>query len=114
MGNGGNARVAVGGRTCGIELDCHHSCRVSLFNFNRGRVVSEVERHQWLEHRASRQGLQDTLAVGQCKCGGGDGRLEVGHDHRAGKLRSGVRQHMGQYLAIAKMHMPVVGAGECE
>ena len=90
MGNGGDARVAVGGCTCGVELDCQHACRVGLFNFNRRRVVGEVERHQWLEHRASRQDLQDTLAVGQCKCGVGDGWFEVGHDHRAGKLRSGV------------------------
>ena len=78
----------------------------------RRRVVGEVKRHQGLKHRAIRQGLHDAIAVSQCECGGGDGWLEVGHDHRTGKLRSGVGQHMGQDIAIAQMHMPVVGAGK--
>jgi hypothetical protein len=54
------------------------------------------------------------LAVADGQCGGADRWLEIGHNNGAGKLPGGVANDRGHVITIAKVQMPVVGAGDGE
>ena len=110
----GDARVAVGGGACRIQLAGHHACGLGAGNLGRGQVVGQVQRHQRLKSHARWYGGQDALLVGQGLLGGGHRRLEVGHDDGATELGGGVGHHHTQGGTIAHMQVPVIGAGKGE
>ena len=107
-----HTRVAVGGGAGRIELDSHDTSVFGAGDLVGRQLVGQVQRHQRLKVHARRHGGQNARAVGQGLLRGGHRWLEVGHDHGAAKLGGGVRHHGGQRLAVAQVHVPVVGAGQ--
>ena len=110
----GDACAAVGGGPCGVELDGNHTGFVRPDDFICRGLVCKVQGHQRLKVTADGQCCEYAFAVSQGLCGGGDRRLEVGHDDGAGKLRGSVRDNSGECVAVAQMNVPVVGVGESQ
>ena len=61
----GHARIAVGGRACGIELERHHASFFGALDFIGGQVVGQIQRHQRLKLHTLRHRRQNALLVGQ-------------------------------------------------
>jgi hypothetical protein len=83
----GDAGVAVGGGAGRVELERHHAGRLAR-GISSGAVVGQVQRHQRREVGCRPAARQDALAVGQRLRGGGDRRLQVGHDDGTAELRA--------------------------
>ena len=110
----GDTCAAVGGGTGGIQLHRHHTTVVRTVDFIGRRVVGQVKRHQGLERVTCGQSRLYALLVRQSLRGGGDRRLQIRHDHGTGELRGGMGHHCSQCIAIAQVHMPIIGANQRE
>jgi len=90
------------------------SACLGFANLVAGCGIGEVERHKGFEVVAAGPSFKNSLLVGQCRIGGGDGRDKVGHDDGAAKLGGNVGHGGGQGCAIAQVDVPVVGSGDGE
>ena len=55
----GDARIAVGGGACRVQLACHHASGFGLHNFFGWQIVSEVQSHERFKINALRHCSQD-------------------------------------------------------
>lgn len=103
------AGFAVGRCTGGVKLHRVDKARLFRFcNIFRRGAVREVERHKWFESHSLGQGGKYAVAVRTRLCDGGDRRLEIRHDNRAGKLRRRVWQDARHIGTVAQVQVPVV------
>ena len=108
----GHPGVAVGGGSCRIEFERHHTDVFGSQNLIGGQIVGEVKRHQRSKRHALWNRRKNTLAIGHRLHCSGHRRAQVGHDDGTGKLGRGVRDHRLQCITVTQVHMPVVGAGQ--
>ena len=113
-----NTSVAVGGGTCGVKLDGHHTGVLGTPDLIGRQVVGEVQRHEWLKRCSAIGRLRGrclyALLVGHCGCSRGHRWAQVGHDDGTAKLGGGVGHHGMERVAIAHMQVPIVRAGDGE
>ncbi len=105
----GDARCRVGGRPGRVKLHrVHMIAGGGALDFVRGRLVSEIERHQRGERHAVGRCRQHALSIRKRLGYGGHRRIQVWHDDGAGKSARRVRNHIPKRLAVAEVHVPVV------
>ena len=108
-----HAGLRVGGGAGGVILHRKHAVAVLRAGdlVDRG-VLGEIQRHQRLESRPLRQAGQNPPAIVFGLRHRGHRRLQVRHHDGAREALRGVADHRSQRVAIAKMQVPVVGAGD--
>ena len=112
-GDVGHAVGGVGGGVGRIELGRHpNALGEAARDFLGIGIVREIAGHQRREAMAVGQRGKDAIAIG---AGGVDARHrrhQVRHHDRAGELARGIGRDRAQHLAVAQVHMPVVGAAD--
>ena len=107
-----DACVTVGCRPRRVQLGRDHAGVFGSLDFIGRKVVGEVQGHQRVERRVTRQRgwrrRENALSVRHRLCGSRDRGAQIGHDDRTAKLRCGVRHHGFQRLTIAHMQVPIV------
>ena len=107
----GDAAGAVGGRAGRIELGRDpHAFLEAARDLVRVGVVGQIAGHQRREARPGRG--DDPVAIGAGRLDAGHRRHQVGHDDRPRELPRGVRRDRLQHVAVAQMHVPVVGPAD--
>ena len=107
----GDARRAVGGGAGRVELGGDPHARLEpARELVRVGVVGQVAGHQRREARA--RGGDDPVAIGRRRFDAGHRRREVGHDDRPRELPRRIRRHRFQHVAVAQMHVPIVGPAD--
>ena len=102
---------AVGRRPGRVKLGGDpHALFMPARDLVRAALVGQIAGHQRGEARRRR--LEDALAILARGLDRGDGRHQIGHDDRARELTRGIRRDLRQHLAVAQMHVPVVGLAD--
>ena len=108
-----HAVIGIGRRMRWVELARgKHAGRETRLHFGCCNGIGQVGRHQRLESRIRRQRRHNTRPVVTRLLHGRHRRGEVRHDDGAAELHSGVRRNRGQHVAVAQVHVPVVGAAD--
>ncbi|SAJ25328.1 Uncharacterised protein [Enterobacter cloacae] len=107
--------AGVGGGIRRVELrGGEHTFVKPALNFIRIQRVRQVAGHQWGKIVSGRNGVKDTLAIGNRGLDGSDWRNQVRHNNRTAINFAGIRHDGFQHVAITKMDMPVVWAADFE
>ncbi|MNR38636.1 hypothetical protein D3C85_1567560 [compost metagenome] len=89
-----------------------HALFKAAFHLVRIEGISQIAGHQRSKIVASRNSVEDALAIGDRGINGGDWRNQVRHDNRAAIDFAGVGDNGFQHVTIAQMDMPVVRAAD--
>jgi hypothetical protein len=90
----------------------HRTGRLRARDFFGPRHVRQVQRHERLEARAFRQRGNDAFPVLERGCRRRYRRTQVRHDDGAREAPRGIGENRAHVLAVAQVHVPVVGASQ--
>jgi hypothetical protein len=111
--NVGNAVRAAGCRVGGVELRRgEHPRSMAARHLVGVAAVGQIGDDQRREVMVGRNRGADAVAVGSALARRRHRRRQVRHDDRARELARGIRRDMIEHRAVAKVHMPVVGAAD--
>ncbi len=111
--NIGHARCRIRRGTRGVVLHRLHEPRLlRALDLARRCLVGEIERHEGLEGAGLGKCLEDAIAISLGLARRRHRRNKVGHHDGAGKTPSRGGDDRLQRLAVAKMRVPIVRAGD--
>ena len=105
-----DAVAGIGGGVGRVELAGEErALRKPALDFAGVDVVREVAGHQRCEDDTRLKRGEDALSISRRGRGGGDRRIEIGHNDGPRERTTGIVGDRGEHGAVAKMDMPVIG-----